>query len=56
MKFKAMLPDQLGLEVEADSEVEAQQKALALLIARLQSDDIIVWVDDSASKAPDHHG
>ena len=46
MKYKAMLPDQLGIEVEADSEEEAQKKALEHLIKTLKPEDIIVWEDE----------
>lgn len=46
MKFRGMLPDQF-LEVEADSEKDAQEKMRAMMLERLQARDgpehFIVW-------------
>jgi hypothetical protein len=48
MKYEAMLPDRMGIRFEADSDEEAQKKALEILIKQLQPDDMIVWTLDSA--------
>lgn len=48
MKFKALLPDTF-LEVEAETEREAQLEAIKVLVEKLQADDFIVWEQGTPS-------
>jgi len=43
MIFKGMLVEQIGLEVEADSEEQAEEKLLDIITEKLTTDDVIVW-------------
>ena len=43
MIFGGMLVEQIGFEVEADSEEQAEEKLLDIIIEKLTTDDVIVW-------------